>query len=337
MHRARTLQMRSQLVGPVLAAVRAAGADPEQLVRRFGLPADAESRGEIELPLATLHAFLEAAEEATGDPFLGVHIATRYPRGAFGILEFASRSAPDLREAYARVVQYVSLVNELVDVTLSEREGVASFEWRIAGVPDCVGRHANELLIVALILSSRQLSGTPFVPQRVWFAHERPTDVSELEAALGTSRVAFGVQANGFSLTSSALDAPLASADPPLLAVLDGQARQALEQRVAPDRFVGRVRQLVREGLSAGVPTVEVLAKRLSMSPRTLQRRLTDQATSVQELVESVREEVARLEVSEGKRPLAEIAFLLGYADPRAFLRAFKRWTGKTPAQYRSG
>src|SRR5262245_51680137 len=120
MARAQKLLMRSVLVRPVLALAGAAGADPMALARRFGLPESALGDTEVVLPLSTLHALVDAAADAAGDPFLGLHLAQRYPRGVFGVLEFSSRSAPTLREAFARIVRYTSLMNELVVVTLSE-------------------------------------------------------------------------------------------------------------------------------------------------------------------------------------------------------------------------
>ena len=83
------------------------------------------------------------------------------------------------------------------------------------------------------------------------------------------------------------------------------------------------------------VATLESIASEMRMSPRTLQRRLTTEGTTFARVYETVREELARAYVADAKMPLTEIAFLLGYAELSAFLRAFKRWTGKTPSQFR--
>src|SRR5437870_8284924 len=99
--------MRSLLVGPALALVREAGGDPAALVRQFALPASAERDAEVVLPIEKLHGFLDAA--AAYDPLLGVHIAQHIRRGAYGLLEFSSRSAPTLGEALRRIVRYISL------------------------------------------------------------------------------------------------------------------------------------------------------------------------------------------------------------------------------------
>jgi AraC-like DNA-binding protein len=327
--------MRSQLVGPVLAQLRAAGADVAGLVRRFGLEG-AEAAPEVVLPLVELHAFLDAAAEAARDPFLGLHVAARLPRGAYGVLEFACRTAPTIRAALARIVRYIGLLNELVTVSFEEHEGVGVVEQRIPGEPRCVGRHGNELFVATVLMGARALSGQACVPERVWFAHDAPADTSELVQTMGTRQVRFGAGRNGIEWAAAVLDLPLATSDPPLLSILDKQAEQALARE--PVRTLGGlVRRRVREGFEAAqAPSLASVATGLHMSARTLQRRLTEEGTSFVAVLDEVRQELAVKAVREGGRPLGEIAFLLGYAELSPFLRAFKRWTGTTPGELRA-
>jgi AraC-like DNA-binding protein len=322
--------MRSQLVGPALSLVREAGGDAGRLAREFDLPAGAERAAEVALPIERLHAFLDAA--GAHDPFLGVHIAQRIRRGAYGLLEFSCRSAPTLGEALRRIVRYISLTNELVEVTLAEgREAVV--EQQIRGQPLCVGRHGNEFFIAMLLTQARQLSGSRIVPLRVWFAHPAPRDLSALVELCGTERIAFDREKNGMALPRTLMATPLSTHDPALLELLDKQAEEALSLRASPSRFLGQVRQQVRDRLRDGIPSLEEAAGGLHMSPRTLQRRLADEGTSWQKLIDDVRQELARRWV--GQRPLGEIAFLLGYSELSAFLRAFKRWTGAPAGEWR--
>lgn len=326
--------MRSQLVGPALALVREAGGDAAALVRRFSLPDDAERAAEVVLPLDRLRAFLDAAAAEAGDPFLGVHLGQRIRRGAYGLLEFSCRSAPTVGEALRRIVRYISLLNELVEVTLVEGREV-TVEQRIRGEPLCVGRHGNEFFLALLLSQSRQLAARPFAPTRAWLAHPRPRDVSELAALLGTDRLAFDRERNGMALPRAVMDLPLQTHDPALLALLDRQAEEALALRGSPSRFLGQLRQQIRDRLREGLPPLAEAARALHMSPRTLQRRLADEGTTWNALVDEVRQELARRWVAEGARPLGEIAFLLGYSELSAFLRAFKRWTGVPAGAYR--
>jgi AraC-like DNA-binding protein len=323
--------MRSQLVGPALALVRQAGGDAAQLSRKFDLPASAERDAEVVLPIERLQQFLDAAADAARDPFLGVHLAQRIRRGAYGLLEFSCRSAPTVGEALRRIVRYISLLNELVEVTLAD--GV--IEQKISGQPLCVGRHGNEFFLAMLLVQSRALTAGAIIPTRVWFAHPAPRDRSALVDFLGTEKIQFDREKNGMALPKALLDSPLSSHDPALLDLLDKQAEAALSLRASPSRFLGQVRQEVRDKLRDGVPSLEEAARGLHMSARTLQRRLSDEDTSWARLVDEVRQELARRWVAEGARPLGEVAFLLGYSELSAFLRAFKRWTGVSAGEWR--
>jgi AraC-like DNA-binding protein len=329
------MQMRSQIVAPFLARVRASGGDPEALIARFGLPASAETDAETVLPLSTLKEFFESVEKATGDPFVGIHVAAALPRGTYGLLEFICRSAPTVRESMARIVRCVSLLNEIVEMTFVEKDGEGVVEQRIPGSPTCVGRQGNEFFLAMLLSESRRVAGTHWVPQRVWFAHPAPRDLSELEQLFGTREIRFGAEANGAVVGKDVLDLPLTSSDPPLLSLLERQAEDAIAARAGPNRFLGHVQARIREQLGHGGPSLESVADALKMGPRTLQRRLADQGVGFQALVDSVRGELARLYIKDGRRPIGEVAFLLGYQELSAFFRAFKRWTGMTPSEFR--
>jgi AraC-like DNA-binding protein len=179
------------------------------------------------------------------------------------------------------------------------------------------------------------MSGRPLAPTRAWFAHPRPRELGPLVEALGTDAIEFDRERNGMALPKSVLDAPLSTHDPALLELLDHQAEEALKLRASPSRFLGQVRQQIRDALADGVPSLEVAARTLGMSARTLQRRLADENSSYLDLVDEVRQELGRRWVTEGARPLGEVAFLLGYSELSAFLRAFKRWTGVSASEYR--
>ena len=332
--------MRSPLVGAVIAYVRAAGGDADRLIREFNLAPTVERDSETTLPLSTMYALYDEAERASSDPFLGLHVASSLQRGAYGLVEFLCRSAGTLREALDRIVRYVSLLNDVVDVRMRDSGSEASVEQRIKGRPLCVGRHGNEFFVASLVLQARALSGIPVVPTRVWLAHPRPANISELADTLGVapSAIAFGAGANGLAISSGALDLPVLSADEALHGLLRRQADGSLAQRAtAPTRFVGQVAEIVRRALeNDGAPSLEDAARAMRMSPRTLQRRLAAHGTGYQQVVDLVREELARLFIADPAIGVADLAFRLGYADESAFLRAFKRWTGTTPARMRA-
>lgn len=329
------LVMRSQTVGPMLSYVRERGGAPETLISRFELPATVEQEAEVELPLALVHALYDAAAVSACDPFLGLNLARRWRRGAFGLLEFCCRTAPTVGAALSRLVRYVSLSNELVVVSLEHHHQTATIRHEIPGEPRCISRHGNEFFLSLVLLNIRAFTGTPWDPQRAWFAHDCPADTSELVALFG-DRLEFGAGSNGLALDATLLDLPLVTADADLLPVLDRQAEQHLAKITPPEDFVGRLRACIRESMSEGAPSITDVARVLATSPRSLQRRLQQEGTSFALQVESVRKELAEAYVADHRMPIGEVAFRLGYGDTPAFLKAFKRWTGTTPGRFRA-
>lgn len=332
----RELRLPSQLVRPALALVSERGGDVEGLVRRHGLPEDAATEREIVVDLESLRAFLDEVSRTLGEPHLGSVVGHRTERGTWDLLEYSCRSAPDVRGALRRMSRYVRLANDIVQIRFVERpDRSASIEQTLPGSPLVIDRHGNEFFVATVVLKCRELSGKELVPARVEYAHSAPEDLAFLHQLLGTENLAFGCGRNAVVFDAEGLDSKLVGFDPSLLSILDRYAEQALESRGNRSAFLLSVRDSIREQLVEGKAVLGETARAIGTTARTLQRRLTEESTSFGAEVESVREELARVYVSDRARPLMEIAFLLGYSDLSTFVRAFRRWTGVTPARFR--
>ncbi|HEU4405815.1 MAG TPA: AraC family transcriptional regulator [Polyangiaceae bacterium] len=329
--------MRSQLVGPLLALLQSRGVDVGELTRRFALPEGAVGAAEVALPVGKLCALFDAAERAAGDPCLGLRAAAEFPRGAWGLAEFCGRSSPSLREGLRRIARYAALCDDLTVLSFAEGPEGGTLEHRVRNQPLGLGRLGNEFLIASILVQVRAHAGPSCSPERAWFAHPKPGDLDELARALGTRRLAFGAPTNGMFFSRATLDTPIASSDPALLSVLDAFAEEAVAKRQREVRPFGDVRGGIAAALREGrAPNVEGVARALGLSARTLQRRLSEEGTTFQREVDAVREELARSYVLDAAASLDDVAASLGYADPSAFVRAFRRWTGMTPGQFRA-
>jgi AraC-like DNA-binding protein len=189
------------------------------------------------------------------------------------------------------------------------------------------------VLVTRLI---RQLSGNAWTPERVWLAHPRPPDSSALEACFAGTPITFDTGANGLAFAASTLALPVVSADAPLHSVLTQHAERALPPEPPAEDWLARVRLKTREALGEGGGTLERVARALKMSPRTLQRRLSEHGTSFQDVLDVERQELARRLLEDPRLSVSEVAWRLGYSELTAFNRAFKRWTGKTPGEWRA-
>jgi AraC-like DNA-binding protein len=331
--------IRSQVVPAFLARLAALGVDLDPLVRRFHLPEPSEGLRDLEVPLSVVRELPVVAEELLGDPYAGLHVAEWLPRGAYGLIEFIVRSARDLRDAAGRLVRHHALFNDLTELLLEDRPGELVLLHRIPGEPACVGRHGNELVLAMMVRVLRESLGRErWTPLRVTFAHPPPPDVGPLKEYFGVERVEFDRGHNELAVSLDDAALPLTTADAALLAVLDEQAMRLIASRPGDgDAFWSLLREHLRVSLRDGAPRLEAAAEALGTSARTLQRRLEERGTSFQDLVDEIRRDLACMYLEGGSLAPLDVAFLLGYSDRRAFVRAFKRWTGKTPSGWRKG
>lgn len=326
--------IHSPFAALLLRRLEEQGHDVAALAQRFRLRARAGVVPALELAPRALHALSELAAERLGDPDLGLHLACARPPGVFGVLELIARYSPTLRDALERLQRHSALVNPNASFTLERHDEGATFSHRIHGQPLAIGRHGNEFFLTTVVLLSREIAGSDWAPRRVWFAHPAPPKRGALEAFF-RAPLTFSAGENGIVFDARALDAPGRRADPELMPILDHYAQAAEPPRPAGLDFLERVREETLAALAGGAPRLQQIARRLLMSPRTLQRRLRERDTSFARLVDEVRQQLARRLVAERTLPLGEIAFRSGYSDLRPFVRAYRRWTGTTPGRQR--
>lgn len=321
----------------LLTHAEKAGADVAALKRRFSLPEPAGAMPGMDVTPETVRQLSDAVESALGDPFLGLHVASALPRGFFDVFEFAGRSAPTFAAALTRLVRYSVTVSPEAVYTLTNEPNGSVLSHRIQGDPLAVGRHANEFSLALIVTLCRHLIDRPWGPRRVSFSHPAPADHAELGAFFGTSAIEFGCAESSLYFDRDALDAPLSTADPTLLLILDRYAQALLPAQPGASTVKDQVRRHLRDHLTGGPLHIDAVAEALRMSSRTLQRRLTAQGTSFAEVLDELRRHLSRIYLDDPKLSLGEVAFLLGYSDVGAFVRAFKGWNGTTPGRYRSG
>ncbi len=329
--------MRTRLVPLLFEFMRHSGIDPLPVGERSGLtPSDIESKT-LRLQVSTVASIAADVADAFEDPHIGLEMATKAPRGLYGVVEFAARNSPTVFEAMRRVVRYQNLLEDLARITWEERPYGVVLEHRLPTEREATGPQGNEFTLALFLRILDELVETPVVPERIWFAHnEKPRSLERLEKHFRTTRIDFGLGSNGMLLKTELCQQPVRAADPSLLSVLDEYARLLLPSTPNPSDPFDRLRASIRGELSSGSPSLENASKSMHMSVRTLQRRLEESGYTFSKLVDDVRSDVARQLLGDPRISVTEVAFMVGYTHPRAFLRAFRRWTGETPQSYRT-
>jgi AraC-like DNA-binding protein len=327
----------SSLVPALVRYASLRGVDPALLCERLGIAADAASRDEVLVPATTVRELFDAAADALGEPFLALRLPAEMPLRRYGLAELAARSSATLREGLVRMARYASLVYPGIECTLEEADGEARWTQRTPGHARGLGRHPHEYGLAYVLSHAREQTGSPFAASRVWFAHARPPDLAPLYRFFATRELDFGAEASGFAFSLGELEHPMKGDDPRLLATAEDLAELALRAQPRAGAFAAFASIVAArlEPVLTDDASIEAVARGLHMSPRTLQRRLDEEGTRFSEVVDSVRERLAREWLRDESRTLSEIGYALGFADLATFSRAFKRWTGKPPGAWR--
>jgi AraC-like DNA-binding protein len=328
---AATVSTRSVL--PVLGHLAAAGLGTDSVLAAAGADVGAVQDPDARIPHEVALAVWEAAERASGDDALGLHVAARITPGAFDVLDYATRASATLGEGFGRLVRYHRVLHDAAVVRLRIDGERAELTHVLPGNA-LLPRHVAEFIVGAWLVVARQATGLDFAPVEATFRHPAPSVLDE-HRRLFRSPVRFGTPQNALVVRRDVLDTPLVRSDPGLCTILERQMRTLLEHAPPHTDLGERVRALVAAALVDGEPRAASIARALHMSPRTLQRRLGNGGTSLREVVEAVRRDLAHRYLAERQIAIAEVAFLLGFSEASAFHRAFKRWSGTTPAEYR--
>ena len=250
---------------------------------------------------------------------------------------FALMSAPTLREAVGRLDRYHRLASMDARTWLVDHADGALEIIITRDIPHpTLKRVALQAMPIVLTEIARALTGVHVTPQEVALPH-MPGLRDRYEAFLGAPLQIAADARTHITLAAAAANLPIPQANPALLAYMD-QRSEALLARLpcqdASPTTTARTRAMIQELLDGEAPTADSVATRLGMSRRTLYRRLREEGTSFQGVLDALRADMARALLGDGV-DIAEVAFVLGFSEPRAFHRAFKRWVGATPAQWR--
>lgn len=285
----------------------------------------------------TVHHAQQLWERAAREigPTLPLDVATKSP-DHLGLLYFAASSCRTIGEAVQLTLRHWAYVTAALPLVAIRRGDTVHLQLQVTGPLPLGGRLVVEYLLASLARAGRELSGGTARPLSVLLAHRPPYELDAWEAAIGApARV--DPQGPALVIAGDSLAQPVSAgggmsrpAGRLLLELLEWYTpREPSDPTVAE-----RVASALRRGLCGAAPTVEQVALELSLSMRSLHRKLAAEGTSYQRLLDGVRRDEAIRQALE-RRPFKSIATAVGFADPRAFRRAFKRWTGTTPQQFR--
>ncbi len=329
---ARPKRVVGSYLQPLLEVALARGVTAGALARAAGLPADALAPLPESLPANDYVALLEAGARLTDDLHFGLHVGERVKLGTYSVYGLILLSCQDFGQAFAQTLRYEQLAHDLGRSALRIHEGVAHYEWQ-SNYP-AHNRHLADSVFAGIRVFGNWLAGATLPPVQIAFTHAGAAN-DEYERVFGILPQ-FNAPANVASFDAQLLSWPVPNADVSLYPVLQQHAERLLQLRAQADNgIVATVHAAIIRNLAHDRVRLASIADQLKLSPRTLQRKLSDAGANFQQVLDQARFALAKDYLRQAGLSLVDIGFLLGYQEQSAFNHAFKEWSGVNPGAYR--
>lgn len=326
------------LLYPYIAQAGVLGFERSFLLSELGLSESHFKEAMKRLPFSDFLSAVHKLILITKSPALGLKSGAHYHPSTFGPLAYLMLNSATVGQAYQGFLTYEPMINEAVKTESIAKGGVVINYVAYEGYSDedvapLVEAHIASLLAYTNFLSFRPNKGSSLVKE-VLFRHSPQTDISRYKKYFGID-VKFNQTVNSFSFDPIILDYVIPGADSRIVsrAIMELDAIQS--SRRSERQFSSEVYDVIKEGFYDTLPTAADAASIFAMSVSTFQRRLKEESITFKGLVEQVRMDKAEVHLADLRLNLADVASRLGFSDTPAFFKAFKRWTGETPADYR--
>lgn len=325
--------IRAAGLGASLAVARSFGVDAGLVLSEFGLDESYFEDPDNAVPFTVMGLLIARFADLAECPHLGLLAGERMNTSVLGTIGFLARSAPDVRTALALLCKYFRFHNPNATVHLSDERGFVVLSITLL-LPQVQGReHILDGMTAAACNVMRDLCGPEWKAAEIRLARMPPRNVQPYRDFFA-SALRFNANENSVVFSSAWLSEPLKSADPHLHRAMMKRIGE-LEQSPA-ESLASAVRRMLPTLIASRTASAHVVSTLVGLSTRTLNRRLADEGTTYVRLREEARQNTA-LQLLEGTDlPANEISDRIGYANPSAFTRAFERWTGKAPADWRA-
>ena len=309
------------------------GVDPGEVLASVGLDAGIFSDPENPVPCTSLGRLISACVARTRCRHFGLLVGERGGPSSLGLVGLLIHQAPDVGTALRQAALYLHLHDRAAVVVLSAQDGVGRIAYAIYAPGVESSEQIGEGAIAITCNVVRSLCGADWAPTEVLLAGRRPADVRPYRRFF-RAPVRFDAEQNALVFPAAVLDQRLPHARPELQRLLLEEVRR-LDRELALD-FSTKVRRVLRAGLVVGQCSADRTAALFAMQRRTLSRRLRFEGTTFEALLAEIRYETARQLLTDTAMPMRQITDAVGYADVSVFTRAFRRWSGTTPTEWRA-
>lgn len=324
----------SAWVYAIARALEEAGVDYVALFRHLGMDPSRLLDLNYRYSQEQVTSLWIAAVKATGDAYFGLKVARHIRPSTFHVVGYAMACSATLRRAAERFARSARLISDAASVEFIAEGGSA---YRLTVDLHPLGRppiyQTIDTILAGFLLLCEWIVAGPLVPLEVTFRHSRPADEGPYREVFRCN-IHYNHSANSILFSAADMERPVPSANEELAVVLDEMTSKYLALRFST-RFTRRVREALMRQLPNGEPSKAETARLLNMTTRTLLRRLGEENMTFRDILNRLREELAYEYLAQQDLTIDDVAFKLGFSSSSTFSRAFVRWTGKRPSEWR--
>jgi len=333
----RIFYISSSILQRLLSYIAKKGINVDDLLKTANVDSSFLSDMDNKLPLEDYYSIMDAAIEITGDDYFGLHMGgSGGSPGDLSILGYIMASCKNIREALEKIGKYFAIIGSTQRLYLQVEVDDTRLLWdMVRYFPNKCVKHCIDSGLANTYNMILNIADGPVEIKEVWIQGGPPDDINEYKKVFHCP-ILFNQPKPGLVFPSKVLEIPLKNPNPTLLALLEHHANSFLSKIDEDDHFSRKLSLLFFNSIQSNIPTIENVAKNFGMSVRVLQHKLKEEGVTFSDVLDNVRMELAKSYLAEKHYTIDDITYLVGFSEPSVFRRAFKRWTGMTPSQYRA-
>lgn len=329
-----SVDVSAALLSQMFLYMASVNVDVAQFLHSIGMDPAAIQSPDARIPNETYLFIEDKAAEYTNDPYFGLHMGEFVQVGSWSILGYMMMNSQSVGTAMEKADRYSRIVGDLICAQTKVESGRIKIIYSTSPHAAHISRHCMEASFSGSVRMIRALTGMNLNPLEVCFTSMQPKETAEYERVFGCP-VHFEQDENCITIDAQIMDIPILLPNAELLEYFENYAKEFLAKIDHKNEYTRTVTRLMLANLDDQKLSIDTIAKEMNLSVRTLQNRLSDEGVVFSELLRETRIKLAQKYLRE-EYTVETITYLLGFSEPSVFRKAFKKWSGITPGEYRA-
>jgi len=326
------IDISHSLLTHMLLYLKSIGIDGDELACDAGLDSKILSHKDARIPTEAYLAIQEEGVRISGDECFGLHMGEFIEPRSYSVVGYLMANCATLGDAFRKATRYSSIVGSLLSSSTRFSFQTSEVVLEAAPYAPTLSRHCFDSAISGVLQMMRSMSGQAIRPEKVRFSFPSPRSTKEYERVLQCP-VCFDMKHTSITMDNKVAGIPVLQPDEGLLEYIESYARDLCAELANGQPTARLAAKAILKHLDDKSFSIKSIASSLSMSPRTLQAKLRSEGTGFKEVLDDTRRRLAEKNIREGGS-IEDITYMLGFSEPSAFRKAFKKWTGLTPREY---